>query len=139
MLSQCSRLLMRSKAELSRETINMTILYGISNCDTCRKAKKWFGENKIKINFFDFRKNQLTRDQVEKWVNTIGLDVLINRRGTTWRNLSEEHREALNGSNCVDVLLGAPTLMKRPIIEINEQFLIGFNSSIIKQIQLLKM
>ena len=80
MLSQCSRLLMRSKAELSRETINMTILYGISNCDTCRKAKKWFGENKIKINFFDFRKNQLTRDQVEKWVNTIGLDVLINRR-----------------------------------------------------------
>ncbi|MBT4355222.1 MAG: arsenate reductase, partial [Rhodospirillaceae bacterium] len=53
--------------------------------------------------------------------------------------LSEEHREALNGSNCVDVLLGAPTLMKRPIIEINEQFLIGFNSSIMKQIQLLKM
>ena len=117
----------------------MTILYGISNCDTCRKAKKWFGENKIKINFFDFRKNQLTRDQVEKWVDTIGLDVLINRRGTTWRNLSEEHREALNGSNCVDVLLGAPALMKRPIIEINEQFLIGFNSSIMKQIQLLKM
>ncbi len=117
----------------------MTILYGISNCDTCRKAKKWFGENKIKINFFDFRKNQLTRDQVEKWVDTIGLDVLINRRGTTWRNLSEEHREALNGSNCVDVLLGAPTLMKRPIIEINEQFLIGFNSSIMKQIQLLRM
>jgi arsenate reductase len=130
---------MRSRAELARGTINMTILYGISNCDTCRKAKKWFDENKIEFNFFDFRKNELTRSQIEKWVDTIGLDVLINRRGTTWRNLSEDRRETLNGSNCVDILLDAPTLLKRPIIKINEKFLIGFNPSIMEQIQLMKM
>jgi arsenate reductase len=130
---------MRSRAELARGTINMTILYGISNCDTCRKAKKWFDENKIQFIFFDFRKNELTRPQIEKWVDAMGLDVLINRRGTTWRNLSEDRRETLNGSNCVDVLLDASTLMKRPIIEINEKFLIGFNPLIMEQIQLMKM
>ena len=130
---------MRSRAELARGTINMTILYGISNCDTCRKAKKWFDENKIQFIFFDFRKIELTRPQIEKWVDAMGLDALINRRGTTWRNLSEDRRETLNGSNCVDVLLDAPTLMKRPIIEINEKFLIGFNPLIMEQIQLMKM
>ena len=120
-------------------TTNMTTLYGISNCDTCRKAKKWFNENGTKFDFFDFRKNELTRVQIEIWIDKIGLDQLINRRGTTWRNLPDELQDQVSKSKNVDVLLEFPTLMKRPIIEIDDYFLVGFDASVIKQIEIMKM
>ena len=120
-------------------TTDMTTLYGISNCDTCRKAKKWFNENRITFDFFDFRKNELTQTKIETWIYTIGLDKLINRRGTTWRNLPDELRDQIHGPENVDVLNQFPTLMKRPIIEIDDHFLVGFDASVIKQIQVIKM
>ena len=119
-------------------TTNMTTLYGISNCDACRKAKKWFNENGTKFDFFDFRKNELTQAQIEVWIDKIGLDQLINRRGTTWRNLPDELQDHVSKSKNVDVLLEFPTLMKRPIIEIDNYFLVGFDASVIKQIEIMK-
>ena len=120
-------------------TTDMTTLYGISNCDTCRKAKNWFNENRITFDFFDFRKNELTQTKIETWIDSIGLDKLINRRGTTWRNLPDELRDKIHGSENVDVLNQFPTLIKRPIIEIDDHFLVGFDASVIKQIQVMKM
>ena len=119
-------------------TTNMTTLYGISNCDTCRKAKKWFNENGTKFDFLDFRKNELTQVQIEIWIDKIGLNQLINRRGTTWRNLPDELQDQVSKSKNVDVLLEFPTLMKRPIIEIDDHFLVGFDASVIKQIEIKK-
>ena len=119
-------------------TTDMTTLYGISNCDTCRKAKNWFNENRITFDFFDFRKNELTGTKIETWIDRIGLDELINRRGTTWRNLPDELRDQIHGPENVDVLNQFPTLMKRPIIEIDDHFLVGFDASVIKQIQVMK-
>ena len=120
-------------------TTDMTTLYGISNCDTCRKAKNWFNENRITFDFFDFRKNELTQTKIETWIDSIGLDKLINRRGTTWRNLPDELRDQIHGSENVDVLNQFPTLIKRPIIEIDDHFLVGFDASVIKQIEFMKM
>ena len=120
-------------------TTDMTTLYGISNCDTCRKAKNWFNENRITFDFFDFRKNELTQTKIETWIDSIGLDKLINRRGTTWRNLPDELRDQIHGPENVNVLNQFPTLMKRPIIEIDDHFLVGFDTSVIKQIQVMKM
>ena len=120
-------------------TTDMTTLYGISNCDTCRKAKNWFNQNRITFDFFDFRKNELTKIKIETWIDRIGLDKLINRRGTTWRNLPDELRDQIHGPENVDVLNQFPTLMKRPIIEIDDHFLVGFDASVIKQIQAMKM
>ena len=117
----------------------MITLYGISNCDKCRKAKKWFNENRIIFDFFDFRKNELTHAKIETWIDRIGLDNLINRRGTTWRNLSDELRDQITQPKNVDVLHQFPTVMKRPIIEIDNHFLVGFDASVIKQIQIMKM
>ena len=113
-------------------TTDMTTLYGISNCDTCRKAKNWFNENRITFDFFDFRKNELTQTKIETWIDSIGLDKLINRRGTTWRNLPDELRDQIHGPENVDVLNQFPTLIKRPIIEIDDHFLVGFDAPVIK-------
>ena len=120
-------------------TTDMTTLYGISNCDTCRKAKNWFNENRITFDFFDFRKNELTQTKIETWIDSIGLDKLINRRGTTWRNIPDELRGQIHGPENVDVLNQFPTLIKRPIIEIDDHFLVGLDASVIKQIQVMKM
>ena len=120
-------------------TTDMTTLYGISNCDTCRKAKNWFNQNRITFDFFDFRKNELSQTKIETWIDRIGLDKLINRRGTTWRNLPDELRDQIHGPQNVNVLNQFPTLMKRPIIEIDDHFLVGFDASVIKQIQAMKM
>ena len=120
-------------------TTDMTTLYGISNCDTCRKAKNWFNQNRITFDFFDFRKNELTKIKIETWIDRIGLDKLINRRGTTWRNLPDELRDQIHGPENVDVLNQFPTLMKRPIIEIDDHFLVGFDASVIKQIEFMKL
>ena len=120
-------------------TTDMTTLYGISNCDTCRKAKNWFNQNRITFDFFDFRKNELTKTKIETWIDRIGLNNLINRRGTTWRNLSDELRDQITQPKNVDVLHQFPTLMKRPIIEIDDHFLVGLDASVIKQIQIMKM
>ena len=120
-------------------TTDMTTLYGISNCDTCRKAKNWFNENRITFDFFDFRKNELTQTKIETWIDSIGLDKLINRRGTTWRNLPDELHDQIHGPENVDVLNQFPTLMKRPIIEIDDHFLVGFDASVIKQIEFMKI
>ena len=76
-------------------TTDMTTLYGTSNCDRCRKANNWFNENRITYDFFDFRKNELTQTKIETWIDSIGLDKLINRRGTTWRNLPDELRDKI--------------------------------------------
>ena len=120
-------------------TTDMTTLYGISNCDTCRKAKNWFNDNRITFDFFDFRKHELTQTKIETWIDSIGLDKLINRRGTTWRNIPDELRDQIHGPENLDVLNQFPTLMKRPIIEIDDHFLVGFDASVIKQIQVMKM
>ena len=120
-------------------TSDMITLYGISNCDKCRKAKKWFNDNRIIFDFFDFRKNELTHAKIETWIDRIGLDNLINRRGTTWRNLPEELRDQISQPKNLDVLHQFPTLMKRPIIEMDDYFLVGFDASVIKQIQIMKM
>ena len=120
-------------------TSDMITLYGISNCDKCREAKKWLNENQIIFDFFDFRKNELTHAKIEIWIDRIGLDNLINRRGTTWRNLSDELRDQITQPKNVDVLHQFPTVMKRPIIEIDNHFLVGFDASVIKQIQIMKM
>ena len=130
---------MKSRIKLMKVTTDMTTLYGISNCDTCRKAKKWFNENRITFYFFDFRKNELTQTKIETWIDRIGLDKLINRRGTTWRNLPNELRNEIYEPKNVGILHQFPTLMKRPIIGIDGHFLVGFDASVIKQIQIMKM
>ena len=116
----------------------MITLYGIANCDTCRKAKIWFGKNNIPYNFIDFRKSGLSRSIIKSWVNALGTNLLVNRRGTTWRNLPEDRRLLVDGSDSVDVLMDAPTLMKRPIIDLDGRLLVGFDSSNITEIQSFK-
>ena len=62
-------------------------VFGISNCDKCREAKKWLAKKEIDFEFIDFRKQTLTAEDIKKWIKNVGEEKLINKRGTTWRAL----------------------------------------------------
>ena len=96
----------------------MIILYGLKNCDGCTKARAWLTENDIDFSFHDLRAQPLTAEQVTHWLDVVGLDRLVNRRGTTYRKLSEDEKRQLEDpKTALPLLLDQVALMKRPIFE----------------------
>ncbi len=103
----------------------MITVYGIRQCDTCRKALKWLAGQGIDHEFHDFRVDGLDRGKVADWMASDFADVLVNRRSTTWRQLSEDQRAA-SGEALVELLLDHPTLIKRPVFETDGIVAVGF-------------
>jgi arsenate reductase len=92
-------------------------LYGIPNCDTVRKARGWLADNGIDHVFHDFKKSGVTRTMLEAWLADIPWETLLNRRGTSWRALPEERRNAVrNADDALVLMLETPSLIKRPVL-----------------------
>lgn len=103
-------------------------LYGIKNCDTVKKARKWLDENGIAYEFHDFRKDGLDETLLSRWEQAIGWEALINRRGTTWRKLPEELRDTIAAQTAHAIMLDNPSIIKRPVVESGDQVSVGFNA-----------
>ena len=97
-------------------------LFGLKNCDTCKKALKALEANGQTVSFVDIRAEADLTTLVPKWLNAAGPDTLINRRSTTWRNLSEDERNAQPEA----LLIENPTLIKRPVIEAGGSTYVGW-------------
>jgi len=106
-------------------TTEMLTVYGIKQCDTCRKALKWLAAEGIEHRFHDFRVDGLQAELVRHWLNTVFADKLVNHRSTTWRQLSEEQRQ-FEGDALVELLLQHPTLIKRPVFVTDDIVAVGF-------------
>jgi arsenate reductase len=104
----------------------MITVYGIRQCDTCRKALKWLGERGIEHRFHDFRVDGLDRDRITRWLASEFSEQLLNRRSTTWRQLADARR-AVAGAELESLLLEQPTLIKRPVFEAGGIVAVGFN------------
>ncbi len=92
-------------------------LFGIANCDTVRKARRALDAAGVDVRFVDVRKDGLEEARLRNWVDALGWEALINRRGTTWRQLPQDQREALDAERAVALMVEHPTLIKRPVIE----------------------
>ena len=110
----------------------MIILYGLKNCDSCTKAKKWLTLKKIDYIYHDIRIDGLNEATLELWSNIVNLELLLNRRSTTWRNLPDADKNKINNENIINYFLMYPTLIKRPIIKNNNSIFIGFNPDELK-------
>ncbi len=107
----------------------MTTLYGISNCDTVRKARKWLEGESIAFDFHDFRKQGLNAEQVARWCAAAGLDRVLNKRGTTWRQLPDEVKANTDEQTLQALMVEQPTLIKRPVLELDDgRVEIGFKA-----------
>jgi arsenate reductase len=108
----------------------MTVLYGIKNCDTIIKARRWLDEHGVAYRFHDFRGDGLDEKQLIHWTKQLGWESLLNRRGTTWRSLSAPQRDNItDAGSAIATMLSHPALIKRPVLEINGALHIGFTAA----------
>ena len=98
----------------------MITLYGINNCDTVKKAQKWLTANNISYTFYDFKKQPLTNELLEQFVELNDWSTLLNKRSTTFRNLSDEIKNNLTDEIAFQQAIAQPTLIKRPLLLIEK-------------------
>jgi len=106
-----------------------TTLYGIPNCDTVKKARTWLAEHGQDVAFHDFKKQGLTRELLAAWLQQLDWEVLVNRKGTTWRKLSDERRAAIvDKASALELMLENPSVIKRPVLASAGPLTVGFSS-----------
>lgn len=104
----------------------MTTLYGIKNCDTIKKARTWLSANNIDYTFHDYRQNGLDTQWLEQAELALGWELMLNKRGTTFRNLSEEQKQSVDKTEALVLMLEFPAMIKRPILIHNDEYYIAF-------------
>jgi arsenate reductase len=107
----------------------MTIIYGIKNCDSVKKAKKWLEQENIPYQFHDFKTDGLSAELLQEFISASDLTSLLNKRSTTFRNLSDEIKNNLSDEVIKENILAQPTLVKRPLLKHDQAFLVGFKDS----------
>jgi len=102
-------------------------LYGISSCDTIRKAKTWLKNQHIEFEFHDYRKQGLEQKLLESMISALGWEAMLNRRGTTWRTLPDTVKDQIDQASAMRLMLDNPAIIKRPILATQNQFHVGFS------------
>jgi arsenate reductase (glutaredoxin) len=107
----------------------MITVYGLRACDTCRKALKWLKDEGIDHRFHDMRADGLDRAVLVRWIEALGWETLLNRRGTTWRQLPETEKKNLDEARAVSLMLAHPALIKRPVFDLGQRVTVGFGKA----------
>lgn len=110
-------------------------VYGIKNCDTIKKARRWLEEQNIAYQFHDYRVDGLSDERLQGFIDKLGWEPLLNTRGTTWRKLPPAQRDAITDAQSAKLLmLEQPAIIKRPLLEAaNGELLLGFKIEIYQQ------
>jgi arsenate reductase len=103
-------------------------MYGIKNCGTVKKARVWLEERGIDYRFHDFKKDGLDAAKLDEWLDSAGWDVLLNKRGTTWRKLAPARKENVGAAEARQLMLENASIIKRPVLEYNGGCLVGFDA-----------
>ncbi len=101
-------------------------IYGIKNCDTMKKARAWLDRHGVAYAFHDYKTAGLERKRLEQWCRTLGWEALLNRSGTTFRKLPDAEKEALNATKAIALMLAQPTMIRRPVLDLDGRLLVGF-------------
>ncbi len=104
-------------------------IYGIANCDTIKKAKQWLTEREVAFQFHDYRKQGLDPTLLRDWVNQLGWEVMVNKRGTTWRQLPDLIKNAIDKESAIEIMLDNPAIIKRPLLVKGDERHIGFSDA----------
>ena len=103
-------------------------LYGIPNCDTVKKARTWLSAHRHDVDFHDFKKQGLERATAAAWLEQLDWEVLVNRKGTTWRKLPDERKAAITDkASALELVLETPSVIKRPVLDRGGKFSVGFS------------
>lgn len=106
----------------------MITLYGIPNCDTIKKARKWLSDNGKDYSFHDYKKQGVPEKELRSWVKQLGWETLLNKRGTTWRKLDEVTKNSVDEASAIQIMLDNPSIIKRPVLSSGKTLLVGFSA-----------
>lgn len=106
-----------------------TKIYGIKNCDTMKKAFKWLDAQGISYQFQDYKKEAPSQDLVAQWLEQLGWEQVINKRGTTWRKLDDNTKNTMNDTLAIEVILENPSIIKRPLLDHEGELHLGFKDT----------
>ena len=111
------------------------IIYGIPNCDTIKKTLDWFKKNKIEFQFHDYKKEGITKTKLTTWSKIVDWNILLNKKGTTYKKLSAEEQEDIsNAKTAINFMLENTSSIKRPVLEFGEKIQVGFNEIAYQQL-----
>lgn len=112
----------------------MIKMYGIPNCNTIKKARKWLDVNNIAYTFHNYKKDGVPEKELKKWVKGVGWEILLNKRGTTWRKLDDTTKNNVNETLAIKIMLDNPSIIKRPVLEHGKNILVGFAENEYKEL-----
>ena len=104
----------------------MIFVYGLNNCSTCRKAIKWLETQGKDAHLCDLRRDPIEAKTLEKWIDVIDWEALLNRRSKTWRNLSDLEKKSIDNVKLHTLMLAYPALIRRPVFVYDGHILVGF-------------
>jgi len=104
----------------------MIKIYGIPNCDTIKKARKWLEKNNLEYEFHDYKKLGVPEKNLKRWVKKAGWEAVLNKRGTTWRKLDDAIKNNIDETSAIQVMFDNPSAIKRPVLEKDQTLLVGF-------------
>jgi Spx/MgsR family transcriptional regulator len=101
-------------------------IYGIRNCDTMKKAFDWLDQHGVAYQFHDYKKAGVTKTELARWCRALGWETVLNRAGTTFRKLPDGDRQNLTQDTAIALMIGNPSMIKRPVIETDGALEVGF-------------
>jgi len=105
-------------------------LYGIKNCDTMKKARAWLDAHNVAYRFHDYKASGIDREQLERWCKRASWETLLNRAGTTFRQLPDDDKTNLDERKAIALMLAQPSMIKRPVLQIGSDIVVGFKPEI---------
>lgn len=101
-------------------------IYGIKNCDTMKKARAWLDDRGVVYAFHDYKTAGIAHGVLGGWARKIGWEALLNRSGTTYRQLPEKDKNALTEEKAIALMCRQPSLIKRPVLDVGDALIVGF-------------
>jgi arsenate reductase (glutaredoxin) len=110
-------------------------MYGIRNCDTVKKARAWLAEKGVEYRFHDYKVSGVERDRLNRWCRELGWEKLVNRAGSTFRELPERQKIVSNPERAVALMLAHPSVIKRPVLEVGDRLVVGFKPELYQSLK----
>lgn len=111
----------------------MITIYGIKNCDTMKKARTWLDEHNVSHEFHDYKAKGIDASTLDGWIGKVGWEVLLNKAGTTFKKLDDAQKENLDAAKAKALMLEQPSMIKRPVLDVDGKLTVGFKPEIYQQ------
>lgn len=123
----------KADSTVSQGSTPLTTMYGITTCDTIKKARVWLEGHDVPYRFHDYRAEGLDAKRLDGWVGKVGWEILLNKASTTFRELADKDKLGLDEKRAKALMLAKPTMIKRPVLEVGDRILVGFKPDVYAQ------